>query len=305
MNISGLRAAISSLGLTDFLSHIEGIMLPLHVALVSETASLSLANLLPASAALQKQVTRDFGPLWSIEATVGAYAKLEDVPLDYWPVIIRDDIQTPGAAGVHEDNNGQPFALVQFSNQWSLTTSHEVLEMLADPFGRRMVAGQSPKSGQGRVQFLVEVCDPSEDSQFSYTVNGVMVSDFYTPKFFDPVTSPGVQYSFTGAIKEPRQVLKGGYLSWFHPPTKHFWQETFFSGTKPTFRDLGKLTASGQSFRSQVDRLTPRPETVKGLPAKNKILAAVTEVSEAQDEATAARAAALKQQIQAIVAAPA
>ena len=141
-------------------------MLPLHVALVSETSELALADLLPVSAALQKQVTRDFGPIWDVEATVDPFASLDDVPLDYWPVMVRDDIGTPGAAGVHEDNNGQPFALVQFSNEWSLTTSHEVLEMLADPFGRRVVAGPSIKPKQGRVQYLVEVCDPSEGADF-------------------------------------------------------------------------------------------------------------------------------------------
>ena len=86
-------------------------MLPYHVALVSDTPQLSLHDLLPVSAALQKQVTRDFGPLWGIDATVSAFAALEDVPLDYWPVIVRDDIQTPGAAGVHDDDSGQPFAL--------------------------------------------------------------------------------------------------------------------------------------------------------------------------------------------------
>lgn len=97
----------------------------------------------------------------------------------------------PGAAGFHDDENEQPFALVQFSNQWALTASHEVLEMLADPFGRRLVAGQSPKAGQGRVQFLVEVCDPSEDTAFAISVNGIKLSDFYTPRYFDPVTAPG------------------------------------------------------------------------------------------------------------------
>ena len=37
---------------------------------------------------------------------------------------------------------------------WSLTASHECLEMLADPFGNRLIAGDSPKPDQGRVQIL-------------------------------------------------------------------------------------------------------------------------------------------------------
>src|SRR5262249_52021088 len=136
------------------------------------------------------------------------------------------------------------------------TASHEALEMLADPFGNRLVAGDSPKADQGRVEFLVEVCDPSEAAQFGYTVNGLTLSDFYTPSYFDPVATPGVRYSYTGAIKEPRSVLRGGYLSWHDLVSDEWWQERFFDGAEPEFVNLGKLTQKGQSLRAQIDRLT-------------------------------------------------
>ena len=64
------------------------------------------------AAALQKQATRDLGPIWEVSATVDAFEKLEDVPLDYWPMIVKDDIGMDGASGVHLDKNGQPFALI-------------------------------------------------------------------------------------------------------------------------------------------------------------------------------------------------
>jgi hypothetical protein len=54
--------------------------------------------------------------------------------------------------------------------------------MLVDLSGNRTVAGESPVAGQGRVEFLVEACDPSQDDQFAYTVNDVLVSDFYTDR---------------------------------------------------------------------------------------------------------------------------
>src|SRR5262249_21691191 len=196
------------------------------VALVSEV-EIDFSDLTRAAAALQKQVARDLKPIWDIEATVDAFHKLEDVPLGYWPVIIGTD-QGFDALGIHLDRDGQPFALVNFTDGWQLTASHEALEMLVDPFGNRLVAGDSPKPDQGRVEFLVEVCDPSEAAEFGYTVNGILVSDFYTPNYFDPVASPSVRYSFTGAIKAPRQVLKGGYLSWHDPVSNHWWQERWF-----------------------------------------------------------------------------
>ena len=107
-------------------------------------------------------MSRDLGPIWNIDASVDSFATLEDVPLGYWQVIIKDNIGYD-AAGIHlNSDNGQPFALVQYSDDWSLTTSHEALEMLVDPSGNRTVATNSPKPDQGRVLILVEVSDPSE-----------------------------------------------------------------------------------------------------------------------------------------------
>ena len=233
-------------------------MLIRQIALVSEVSAISASELSTVSAAVQKQVTRDFGPIWEVRATVDSFHKLEDVPLGYWPVLVQDDIHQSGALGIHLDRNNQPFALVTHDENWALTTSHEVLEMLADPFGNRIIAGDSPKSDQGRVEFLVEVCDPSEAEAFGYTVNGITLSDFYTPSYFDPVVGDGVRYSFTGALTEPRQVLSGGYLSWREPITDHWWQEVFFDA-QAEFRDLGSATALkrvGESLRSMIDRET-------------------------------------------------
>lgn len=228
-------------------------MLVQHVALVSEDSKIKMSELMAVAAALEKQATRDFAPLWNVPATVTAFESLDDLPLDYWPIIIKDDIGDPSAAGYHEDKNGEPFALVQYADGWPLTTSHELLEMLADPFGRRMVAGPSPKAGQGRVKFLVEVCDPCEDDKFAYTINGIKVSDFYTPHYFDP-TDGASRYSYTGAITKPRQVLRGGYLSWYHPPTKTWWQRTWF-GTKASDDKLDLKIVNG-NVRAAVDRHT-------------------------------------------------
>src|SRR4051794_11068852 len=231
-------------------------MLPIHIALVADGSAIALDELTSVAAALQKQVLRDFGPIWGIQADVSAFGSLETIPLDYWPVIIKDDIGSDSAAGYHQDQHGQPYSLVKYTSDWTLTASHEVLEMLGDPFGRRMVAGNSPVRGQGRVQFLVEVCDPSEGYEFAYQVNGIVVSDFYTPHFFDAAQSGGARYSFTGAIKHPREVLRGGYLSWYAPATREWWQRTWFSGTKTKDNNLGRLDVKNGNPRNVIDRLT-------------------------------------------------
>lgn len=228
-------------------------MLTRHVALVSEKSSITLRELSAVAAALQKQATRDLGPIWRIEATVTAFESLEELPLDYWPVIIKDDIGDPDAAGYHEDENGQPFALVEYSPGWTLTASHEVCEMLVDPFGRRLVAGESPMKAQGRVRFLVEVCDPSEADAYAYRINGIKVSDFYTPHYFEPKKATGVRYSFTDAITEPKQVLRGGYLSWYVSETRKWWQRSWF-GSKVGDEELTGFKAMGGNLRESLDR---------------------------------------------------
>jgi hypothetical protein len=272
------------------------------VALVSDTSSVSSADVSRVSAALQKQAVRDFGPIWDIQATVDAFDKLEDVPISYWPIVIRDDIKQPGAAGVHSDKNGQPFALVQTSDDWPLTASHECLEMLADPSGNRLVAGNAPKLAkkQKRVEYLVEVCDPSEDTQFGYTVNGITVSDFLTPHYYDPVkAASGVQYSFTGAITEPRQVLKGGYLSWHDPVSNRWFQVTWFSGAKPKLRDLGVLAKANRSLREMIDSVTVTPQSALRLKPRKLTEARILDET---CESTTARADSLRKEIKALVA---
>jgi hypothetical protein len=234
-------------------------MLTAHVALVSETDAVQLDDLSTVSAAMQKQVTRDFGPIWNVDATVDAFDSLDSVPVDYWPVIVADDINQPGAAGFHTDDHGQPFALVQVDDNWPLTVSHETLEMLADPFGNRTIAGLPPDGAPDpigsldRVTYLVEVSDPCEDAQFSYNSNGIAVSDFITPNYYDPTASGGVRYSFTGSITAPHTVLEGGYVS-FGNPVDNNWYQILVQNGEVTLRDLGVITSTnGKSLRELVD----------------------------------------------------
>lgn len=275
-------------------------MLVTELALVSETERITCSQLNRVAAALQKQAIRDFHTVWNITATVDGFEKLNDVPVGYWPIIVRDDIRTPGAAGVHLDKNGQPFSLVQYSDSWSLTASHEMLEMLADPWGNRLVAGQSPKPDQGRVEFLVEVADPPEDAQFGYTVNGILVSDFLTPHFYDPVTAAGVRYSFGGHLPGPRQILVGGYLSWHDPVSDHWWQQTWFGGAKPRFRDLGKLTARTGSLRSAIDARTQTAQRMADSGPRSDNFATARALTASIAETTSARADAWREQVEAL-----
>ena len=273
----------------------EESMLSINLALVSEVEGHEPSDVARVGAALSRQATRDFAPIWNMEgATVDPFPTLEDVPVGYWPMIVVEDVQD--AAGVHLDKDGQPFALIEMSDSWSLTASHEALEMLADPWGNRLIPGRSIKPDQGRVAYLVEVCDPSEAAEFGYTVNDILVSDFYTPRFFDPTGSPSTRYSFTGAITEPRTVLRGGYISWQDPVSDHWWQQTWFENEKE-YRDLGVFDAQAASIRAWIDSQTDHPGIDHGLDPSDKTLADAVAVGEQTAKSAASRAAALRERV--------
>ncbi|MGE5281697.1 MAG: hypothetical protein ACM3N0_05135 [Chloroflexota bacterium] len=270
-----------------------------NLALVSEARDHDLGDVSRVTAALQRQAIRDFAPIWGIWATVDAFPTLEDVPVGYWPMIVLDDIGVQGAAGIHLDKDGQPFALIAYGDSWSLTASHEMLEMLADPTGNRLIPGRSPKEDQGRVEFLVEVCDPPEAAEFGYTVNDILVSDFYTPHFFEPVPAASTRYSFTGAIERPREILRGGYISWHDPVSDHWWQQRWF-GAEKEYLDLGVFEASVNSLRSEIDKRTPHPELTEGLAKDDPTLQAAIAVGAQTADSAGAKASQLRTQIDAI-----
>lgn len=243
--------------------------LPIHLALVPRDVAVPAADLMRVAAALSKQVARDFAPWWGVVATVDAFPNLQHVPIDYIPLIVVRDVKD--AAGYHQRQNGQPFALIEYGPSWSVTASHEALELLADPWGNRLRAGDLLQEAvelgltPGRVNYLVEVCDPSEAPAFTYSINGIPVSDFLTPNYYDPVGTSGQLYSFTGAISRPRQVLPGGYITWQSVLDQQWCQLRMFpdaiSSAVPHIVNLSNQTNFGElakrgALRAASDRVT-------------------------------------------------
>lgn len=271
--------------------------LSMNVALVDETGNIRAADLSRVAAALSKQVANDYAPIWGITATVSAFPSLASVPTGYHPIIIQDQLDEPGALGFHTDKNGQPYALVMFTDSYSLTCSHELLEMLTDPLGNRFVTSRPLTRHEHNVQYLTEVCDPCEDARFAYTIDGVLVSDFYTPAYFQAHRTPGTKYDFTGHIERPRQVLRGGYLSWLNLDNNHLEQEVYF-GNSPEIRDLGDASQRGDmSLREFVDSRTEHPGIDTGLPADHPVLVEAVEKWEANGEAAEKGAEHLRQEL--------
>lgn len=274
-------------------------MLPVHLGLVAEVDGHDPADVARVCAAIQKQLIRDFLPVWGLAATITPFPTTADLPDGYWPVIVSDQF-TFGSLGTHRSLDGTPFALVQFNDSWSLTASHESLEMVADPGGNRRVSGPSPKDPAQVVEFLLELCDPCEGPDCSYDIDGVLVSDFYTPQYFDAHFATSVRYSFTGALTQPRQVLRGGYLTWLDPFDGHWWQLLWPTEGEQQYVDHGVQHATEGSMREIVDRLTPMPLQSEGVPTGHPRLEHAQAVNHAVRASGVKRADALRAQIAAL-----
>jgi hypothetical protein len=246
-----------------------------HIALVSLTSNISMRDLLQAGAAVQKQLTRDFLPIWGLRATLDTFADLSSVPSDYHPVVLFgdadelvgqveaalgtqiaaqliDDFERDRLDGLHLNAfTRQPFSLVEANDSWTVTLSHEVLEMIADPYGNRLIAAPHPLDPVERVKYLVEVCDPCQTVW--YPINGVPVSDFYTPRYFDPVGPDAGRYSFTGEVTRPIEILDGGYLSWIDPDDSGLYQLVGGEATPTRLAGLAELARSTAALRTIVD----------------------------------------------------
>jgi hypothetical protein len=229
------------------------------IGLVDKTGKLDTQLLQETAAAIGIQVTRDLAPVWNVQATVQYLPDPKKIPVGVWPVFMVAKLP-PGEGGFHLDKKNQPYAEVigtPDSDDWTLDASHEIVEMLVDPMGNRLqtsraiaISGNGVADTTGEFDYLVEACDPCEDSQFAYSINGIAVSDFITPNFYDPVVTSGTRYSFGGNIKAPRQVLPGGYISFIDPQTDDM-EQILLLGGAPQFNNLGPAT--GSSLRLFVD----------------------------------------------------
>src|SRR5262249_10026263 len=91
----------------------------------------------------------------------------------------------------------------------SVTLSHEILEMLGDPDINLMIQ-------KGPRGYAYEVCDAVEDDSLGYDINGVRVSDFVYPQYFETFWKKGAtKFDHLGHLSAPVPALpQGGTVSY-------------------------------------------------------------------------------------------
>src|SRR5512135_775495 len=115
-------------------------MAEIQIAVINASTAVSDDEVRTAAAALQIQVRRDFAPAWGIDADLTVVPRGETPEAGAWWLVILDTSDSAGALGYHDlTPEGLPLAKVfaqsalKLGFQWTITASHELLEMLADP----------------------------------------------------------------------------------------------------------------------------------------------------------------------------
>jgi hypothetical protein len=201
------------------------------VALVNGSANFAVPPQL--IEALQIQVNRDFAPLWGTHVRLTTAKDPASVPTGSWYLLITDNPDQAGALGWHDQTGGRPYGEVfvlpaqQGNVALSTVLSHELLEMLADPWVNSVVQYRDAQGGQNLAP--LEVCDPVENDQYDIvTTDGarVAVSNFVAPGYFDQTTKAPAQWDFMKKLAGPIPAMTaGGYISYLPITTGGTWQQ--------------------------------------------------------------------------------
>ena len=214
------------------------------IALVNHSfiPSQLIAAIVPA---LQTQVDRDWVPHWGGGARIITDGDL--VPANAWVIALVNTSDEAGALGYHETTAaGQPCGIVAVGDcirdglNWTVTVSHELLEMLADP---EITKVQQAIEGGITYDYAYEVCDAVEDDRFAYPILGHFMSDFVLPAWFNPTQvinndlafalDSGL-FSFRNNVRGPFRLAAGGYIGRREiSPTPGDWSQVLASMDGP------------------------------------------------------------------------
>ncbi len=191
------------------------------ISVINASTTLTDAEVSAAVPDLQTQVSAHFAPVWAIDAQLQFCPRTGSGPVaGSWWLVILDDADQAAAVGYHDlTAEGLPLGKVfartdqQSGHTWTVTASHELLEMLADPWMDRATVVSD--STDFRI-YAYEVCDACEDDGFGYWIDRTRVSDFVFPAWFNP-GSPLTKFDYCGQITRPLQLLAGGYIGVFDP----------------------------------------------------------------------------------------
>ncbi len=234
------------------------------ISVVNFTKTLEDAEVQTVLRCVNQQIALDFEPYWHVSARL----RLEAMGAKFnrqRPLQLRGDAilylwdrhaDVNDSVGYHYKNHqGLPFGFVftqiakQLSEPWSVTLSHEALELIADPESNTVVAGPHPGQRHRYAFYWYEVCDAVQDE--TYRILGVDVSNFVLPSYFSATPKAGSRHDFLGHLHKgkrlaPFGVNPGGYMGYYDPKTH---REKSISADSRAERRVGIKAQMGKAHR--------------------------------------------------------
>ena len=188
------------------------------IAVMNESKGISDADVQKMLPAFTKQWNRDLAPAWGLDHVQFTFTAKGQAPTaGAWWLVWLDDSDQANALAYHDlTDEGLPLSKVFvksiLADKASLTVAatHELCEMAVDPTIN--LAAQDTKG----TFWAYESADPVESDQYGYDIDGVIVTDFLLPTWFD-FKGGAAPYDFKGHCTDAFQVLAGGYAQEFDP----------------------------------------------------------------------------------------
>ena len=227
--------------------------------------------------AVNRQVSEDFAPVWGSARSLRLHAagfdpadpdSLSEDPVQGESVCyLIDEATVDGALGYHDLNTHAvpvAFVFVLNPNDWTVTLSHEVLELIVDPTVNILVPGPDPRNRQNTVLHAYEVCDAVERT--SYEIDGVRVSNFVSQSYFTVGDEPATRNDFLGIGVTSFGVSRGSHIAFLDLNTGRW--ETVFGQRAPASKRLARKEKSYDHAKPDRpdDELRQRLQSYQGKP---------------------------------------
>lgn len=249
------------------------------ISVVNLSKSVSDPELQTVIRAVNRQVQGDFEPYWGIGATLRLEGRAGNRPDRITLPELRgdavlylwDEIDVEDALGYHDRNaRGIPFGVVftnlsaRLKEPWSVTLSHEALELVADPQVNLLVAGPHPAEDR-EVFHWYEMSDAVQAQH--YQIDGIDVSNFVLPLYFTPDAEVGSRNDFLGTLGDGGPLLSfginpGGYIGFFDQSV----------GEHVTFARQGDELAKSRLMIKKAATVSRRAYRIGGWPREKALI---------------------------------
>ena len=194
------------------------------IAVINESTVIQDSDVQKMIPAFGSQWNGDLNTIWGVGQAQFTFVPKKTTPASgTWWLVFLDDTNQANALAYHDlTNEGLPISMVFVKTiladkaSVSVGASHELCEMAVDPW-----LNSAYQDDQGTF-WAGEVCDPVEDDQYGYQINGILVTDFVTPSWFGHKNAKG-PIDLKSHANSQFEVLTGGYAQKFDP--QKGWQQ--------------------------------------------------------------------------------